>query len=127
MKEPVIVIVADSEQHEEVRTALAGEGDRTIGCESCSNLQELISDKASSIVILDLDSCHVDNRFLKKLKTENPGLSILAISSKKFHPELRESICSYIHACLNKPLDPEELKFWLRSITLDGSQKGRSP
>jgi DNA-binding NtrC family response regulator len=127
MKKPAIVVFTDIAQLEEVRTALVGEPYQTIRCKSCSNLQGMVSENASGIVIVDLDSCHVDNRFLKNLKTGNPGLSILAISSKKFHPELRESIGSYIHACLNKPLDPDELRFWLRSITMDGPQKGRSP
>ncbi|MBI5248714.1 MAG: response regulator [Desulfomonile tiedjei] len=127
MKEREIIVVTDTEQLEELRSALFTEPYRIIKCESCSDLQGLMSGSTSCIVILDLDEVCVDNRFLKKLKTGNAGLSVLAISSKKFHPELRESMSSYIHACLSKPVDPEELLFWLKSITLDNPQKERSP
>jgi len=128
MKEAIIVVVvADIDQFDELHTALMDEPYRIIKGESCSDIETLISEPGSNIVIVDLDSVPVDNRFLKKLKTSNPGLSILALSSKKFHPELREAISSYIYACLNKPLDPEELRFWLKSIILDGPVRGPSP
>ncbi len=123
MKEPTIIVVADADYSKEVRMALPS-GFRIVQCESCSSLLDLISDNVAHLVIVDLDSVPVDNRLLKKMKTENAGLSILAVSSKKFHPELRESISSYIYACLSKPLDPEELRFWLRSITRDKPKKG---
>jgi DNA-binding NtrC family response regulator len=123
MKEPAIVVVTDIEQLEELRSILAAELYRIIGDESGTNLQVRISECASSIVILDLDHVPVDDRFLRNLKNANPRLSILVISSKRCHPELRESMRSTIHACLNKPLDSEEVKFWLKSITLDRPRK----
>ncbi len=124
MKVPIIVLASDIEQLKELRTALAAGSYRIIECESCANLSGLISDSGSSVVILDLDSVSVDNRFLRHLKADNPGLSVLTISGQKLHPELRESISSYIHACLSKPLDADELKFWLRSIIHDTLELG---
>ena len=126
MKVPIIVLAADIEQHKDLRTALAGAPYRTMECESCANLSDLISDSGSSVLILDLDSVSVDNKFVRRLKADNPELSILTLSDQKLHPELRESICSYIHACLSKPLDTDELKFWLRSITQDTLEHGAS-
>jgi DNA-binding NtrC family response regulator len=124
MKPSVIILAADIEQIKELRTALAAGPYRIIECESCANLPGLIADSGSSVVILDLDSASLDNKFVRHLKTENPGLSILTISGQKLHPELRESIASYIHACLSKPLDSDELKFWLRSISHDTLEQG---
>ena len=119
MKEPIIVLAADIEQLKDLHSALAAESYQIVECESCAKLPGLISDTGSSVVILDLDSVSVDNKFVRHLKADNPGLSILTLSDQKLHPELRESISSYIHACLSKPLDGDELKFWLRSITHD--------
>ncbi len=65
MKEAVIVVAADMEQFDELRTALAGEPYRIIKGESCSDVEALISKSGSNIVIVDLDSVPVDNRFLK--------------------------------------------------------------
>ena len=119
MEEPLIVLAADIEQLKDLRTALAGGFYRIIECESCASLPGLISDTGSTVVILDLDSVSVDNKFVRLLKADNPGLFILTISGQKLHPELRESISSHIYACLSKPLDADELKFWLRSTTHD--------
>lgn len=124
MSEAAIVVLTDIEQLEELRSILAAGPYRIIRGESGPNLQGLISESGSNIVILDLDHVPADNRFLRNLKNANPGLSVLAISSKRFHPELRESMSSNIHACLNKPLDSEEVIFWLKSITLDKPWKG---
>jgi DNA-binding NtrC family response regulator len=126
MKKPAIVVVTDIEQLEELRSILAAGPYRIIKGESGTNLQDLISESGSTIVILDLDHVSVDNRFLRNLKNANPGLSVLAISSKRVHPELGESMSSNIHACLNKPLDSEEVRFWLKSIILDRPRKGAS-
>lgn len=124
MKVPIIVLASDIEPLKELRTALAAGPYRIIECESCANLSGLISDSGSSVLILDLDSVSVDNRFLRQLKADSPGLSVLTISGQKLHPELRESISSYIHACLSTPIDADELKFWLRSIIHDTLEQG---
>ncbi len=124
MKQSVIVSAADIEQIKELRTALAAGPYRIIECESCANLPGLIADSGSRVVILDLDSASLDNKFVRRLKADNPDLSILTLSRQKLHPELREAISSYIHACLSKPLDADELKFWLRSIAHDTLEHG---
>lgn len=127
MKKSAIVVVADVAQFEEVRRVLATDPYQIVRCESCSHVQGAISERNSKIVIFDLDTISVDNKSLRKLKTDNLGLSILVVSSKNVHPELRESLSTHIHACLKKPLDPEELRFWVRSITQDRPRKGPSP
>jgi DNA-binding NtrC family response regulator len=126
MKESTIIVVGDAAYLQEVRTALP-EGSRIVESEFCSGLPNLISDNAARVVILDLDSVPVDNKLLKELKAMNPDLSILTVSGKKHHPELRESISSYILACLSKPIDAEELRFWLKSIAHDKLGIGPSP
>ncbi|MGA6925804.1 MAG: hypothetical protein WBY88_08990 [Desulfosarcina sp.] len=69
-------------------------------------------------LIMDLDTVGIDNRAIVQLKKQHPTVNIIAKSARRFHPELEESLRSHIFACLTKPLDPAELQFWLRSLTL---------
>ncbi len=127
MREPVVVVVAGNEQLEEIRADLSVVPNRIIGCQSLSSLPDIISESDANVVILDLDSIPVDNRLVRKLKAASPAVSILAVSSRKFHPELRQAISLYIHACIRKPLDPEELRFWITSITSAAYKGGQRP
>jgi DNA-binding NtrC family response regulator len=67
-------------------------------------------------VILDMDSVAADNRFFRELKRQAPGLYVLVLSSRSYHPGLEEAMGSHIYACLAKPLDPEEFRYWMKSI-----------
>jgi len=121
MKQP-LVIASTVKIVEEVWTVLFKDY-RIIECESISKLEDLINENDARVLILDLDSISADNNFLKRLKTASQQLTILAVSNRKLHPELRESICSHIHACLSKPIDSEELGFWLRTIKQDNQSR----
>ena len=67
-------------------------------------------------MILDLDTVPVNNHFLRGLRKLHPQIDILGISELSYHPGLEEVIGSHLLACLVKPLDVEELCFWLKSI-----------
>jgi DNA-binding NtrC family response regulator len=117
MKKPGVLVVA---------------GDRGPGHEVCSLLQELdyqatlissLKDLEQELkkdpevaVILDLDTVPVNNQFLRGLRKMHPQLDILGISELSYHPGLEEVIGSHLLACLVRPLDVEELCFWLKSI-----------
>lgn len=68
------------------------------------------------VVILDLDLVNIPNRFFRSLKKGRPDLSILATSSRPFHPELKDAMTHHICACFRKPIDIEEIQFWLKSM-----------
>ena len=67
-------------------------------------------------LILDLDSLPVNNRLFRELKKKNPRLHIVGLSSRPFHPELEEAMSRHISSCLTKPVDMEELLYWLKSV-----------
>jgi DNA-binding NarL/FixJ family response regulator len=67
-------------------------------------------------VVLDIDSVPVDNRTIRKLALKYPGVRFLCTSKDRFHPELKDAICYHIYACLTKPVDPDELLYWIKSI-----------
>ena len=81
-----------------------------------SSLGELIESNQYVAVIVDIDSVSVNNRTIRDLALKYPGLCFLCTSKDRFHPELKDAICYHIYACLNKPIDPDELIFWIKSI-----------
>jgi DNA-binding NtrC family response regulator len=108
-QDPIVVVDADEVQCEELCAILEREHFPTTPLHSLANLALEIQEGASHVVILDLDTLPVDNRFFKDLKRTDPGVCIIGLSSRSFHPV-------YIHACLGKPVDEEELVFWVKSI-----------
>ena len=83
---------------------------------SLKDLEQELKKDPEVAVILDLDTVPVNNQFLRGLRKMHPQLHILGISELSYHPGLEEVIGSHLLACLVKPLDVEELCFWLKSI-----------
>lgn len=104
---------------------------RELGCAfqcepSVAGLETRLQASAFDAVIMDIDSLAVENRDLRRLSSAHPGTPILCLSRKRLHPELGESIRNHVFACLTKPVDPDELGYWLRCIRTDGAG-GASP
>ena len=86
---------------------------------SPSELKKRLKEASFMAVIIDLDSVAVDNRTIRDLALQFPKIPFLCLSKERFHPELKDSIRDHIYACLTKPIDSEELNFWLKSIQED--------
>lgn len=95
----------------------AGYGGESVA--TTAGLKSKLKEASFMAVIIDLDSVALDNATIKKLATEFPEPPFLCVSKERFHPELRESILSHIYACLTKPVDPDELVYWLKCIQQD--------
>ena len=67
-------------------------------------------------VILDLDSLPLDNRTIRALTAAYPAVSFLCASRDHFHPDLQEAIGCHLFACLTKPIDADELDYFLKCI-----------
>ncbi len=117
MDRPVLVVDADKAQCQKLCTLLENSNYRTVASHSLPNLETRVKEGDLQAVILDLDTLPVDNRFIMGLRRENPGVCIMGLSSRRFHPELKEAISKgFFYACLHRPVDMEELFYWLRSI-----------
>ncbi len=79
-------------------------------------LEEDLASGQYVAVVLDIDSVPIDNRTIRELAIKYPAVRFLCTSKDRFHPELKDAICYHIYACLNKPVDPDELLFWIKSI-----------
>ncbi len=126
MDRPIVVVDADKAQCQKLCTLLERSNYRTVASHSLSNLERSVEEGPLQVVILDLDTLPVDNRFIMDLRRENPGVRIMGLSSRPFHPELQEAISKHFYACLYKPVDRDELFFWLKSIWENGPNYRRN-
>jgi DNA-binding response OmpR family regulator len=83
---------------------------------SLAELETAVRNEACGALILDLDSLPVDNLLIRNLCRHGRGLSIIGTSDRPFHPDLEASMRTHISACLSKPVDEDELIYWLKSI-----------
>ena len=116
MKGPIIVLDADKGNCRELSNLLKAQDYHVITSHSLAGLPGLIQESSCRAVILDLDTVPINNRQLRDLKKTYPDLYLVAVSGRSFHPELKEAMAAYIYACLCKPVDPDELIYWLKSI-----------
>jgi DNA-binding NtrC family response regulator len=116
MQKTVLVVDANHKERRELCRVLERNHYAAAPMEALSELMRHLMENRCDALILDLDSLPVDNRFMRNLSRENPELRVIGISSRTFHPELEEAMRAHISACLSKPLDEDELVYWLKSI-----------
>jgi len=115
------VVDAVRKQCRQVCTLLEKRGYPATPMHSILNLGRSLAGGEYRVVILDIDTVAVDNRMIRELTIKYPGVIFFALSAYRFHPELKDAICYHIFACINKPVDPDELFYWLRCIYEDES------
>ena len=91
----------------------------TVPAQSIPDLKRGFETEDCLGVFIDIDTVQVTNRDIRELTIKNPGIYFFCLSEHRFHPELKDAICYHIFACLNRPIDPDELFYWLRSIYQD--------
>lgn len=117
MESLIAVIEEPSEEWTKLTSLLACKGYSMQRVESLERLEALMHETDCRVVLLDLDSFSADNRFFRSLRSERPDSSIFIMSSRPFHPELKEAMSMHICACFKKPVDEEELLFWLNAVS----------
>ena len=127
MKNCIIVLDADKKQCQQLCDLLETRQLRVKSINSFSYLEECL-DKGDCIsVLLDIDTISVDNRIIRDITIKFPDVYFFCLSERPFHPELHDAICYHIYACINKPVDPDELFYWLRSINENDSDSKDTP
>lgn len=111
------VVDADERYCQELCALLKQAGIPVASLHSLEGLYDHLSREQVEVLIVDLDTLPVDNNFFKTLKKQNPKLYILCLSSLTYHPGLKEAMGSHIYASLAKPLNSEELLYWLKAIS----------
>ncbi len=118
-----MIVVAKKTEDEmvELCSYIKRQGYSSIILKSLELLDELLIQHCPMAIFIDIDSILIDNRLLRRLHENSPQSLLLLISARKAHPDLREAIGEYVYACISKPLDTDEIDFWLKSIQDDSS------
>jgi DNA-binding NtrC family response regulator len=115
-KKEILILDADKNQNKRLTDFLEDYRYRPKLLNSFVEFESYAKDHECRALILNLDNMSVTNKILRGLKQKKPRINIIALSERQFHPELEESIRDYISVCLVKPLDSDELLYWLKSI-----------
>jgi len=116
MKKGIVVLDADQKQCQDLCLDLEKNRYSANPIYSIENLTECLNEIDYLAVIIDIDTIDIDNRTVRELTIEYPGIYFFCLSKDRFHPELKDAICYHIYACINKPVDLDELFYWLKSI-----------
>ncbi len=116
----ILVLDANERQRQDLCQLLVRNGCMSELLETLDELNQRLANDDIMAVIIDIDSVPVDNRTIRNLTVQNPGIYFFCLSERRFHPELEDAIGGHIYACINKPVDPDELFFWIDSIRKEG-------
>jgi DNA-binding NtrC family response regulator len=116
VKKSILVIDADKKQGRELCELLKAGQFKVVSQYSTQNLEQKIKDTECQAILWDIDTVPVDNRTVRELTRKFPWVYFFCLSKQPLHPELKDAISQHIYACLNRPIDTDELFYWLRSI-----------
>lgn len=123
IEKEIVVLDPDAKRCEDLCALLGERGYRARPFHIFQDLEMYLNEGTCLVAILDLNMPSIDNRVVRDLTLKNPGVYFLGFTKHRFNPELEESICYHIYACLTKPVDPDELLYWLKSIFEDESSQ----
>ncbi|MGD2271979.1 MAG: hypothetical protein PVI06_16365 [Desulfobacterales bacterium] len=112
----IAVLNADEEERREISKLVTQRQYKVVPLNSLAELEVCLEKNDCIAVLMDIDSVPVDNRTIRELTLKHPETYFLCTSKDRFHPDLKDAICYHIYACLSKPVDPQELFYWLKSI-----------
>ena len=128
--EKTVLVVSDSSISEpslDLCGLMQNKGYRCSAESSIEDLPACMGGEDYLALIIDIDSVEVNNRLIRDLKRRCPGIELLCVSSTRFHPELKEAIAHHFYACLMKPVDTDELFYWLKCISENELEPRASP
>ena len=116
MKKAILVLDADKTERKKLCELLETGPYSTVPRDTIQNIEQYIQNSNCLALFWDIDTVSADNRTVRDLTLKFPGVYFFCISKHPFHPELKDAICYHIYACINRPIDPDELFYWLKSI-----------
>ena len=121
MQKNILLMDADPLGSAGLLALLSGQDYETQRVGSLPELRHKLGEEKFMAVLMDIDSVAVDNRVIRELAADFPATPFLCISRDRVHPELKDAIRNHIYACLTKPVDMDEITYWLRCIREDQS------
>ncbi len=115
-EEWIALLSIDADEASLIAGILSGAGYRLLTVSSFDDVLQQLDLNAVKAILLDIDSLCLDNRAIRGFALRAPAKPLLCISRERFHPELAEAFVKHVYACLAKPVDHDELLYWLKSI-----------
>ena len=115
----IVILDSDREQSRQLCELLAEQNYPCLAVDSIHMLGERLAQGDCIGAFIDIDTVSITNRDIRLMALKHPGTCFFCLSKHKFHPELRDAICYHVYACINRPVDPDELLYWIRSIYQD--------
>ncbi len=112
----VAVVDADKKNCRTICALLEQANIAAASIHTLDGLARHLREEPVEVLITDLDTLPIDNTIFRTIKKQYPNLHIFCLSSRKYHPDLEEAMGSHICASLAKPLNHEELFFWLKAV-----------
>jgi two-component system response regulator GlrR len=119
MQKAILLMDADPLGSAGLLALLSGQDYKAQRVGSLAELRHTLAKEKFMAVLMDIDSVAVDNRVIRELAADFPVTPFLCISRDRVHPELQDAISNHIYACLTKPVDMDELFYWLKCIRAD--------
>jgi len=116
MEKKVLVLDSDEKQCRQFCAMLETGQYFAVSAQSLPETVRCLDENGFIIVIIDIDTVSVTNQIIREMTIKHPDIYFLCLSERPFHPELENAICYHIYACINKPVDSDELFYFLRSI-----------
>ena len=122
----ICILSTDERQTEQLRSLLCERHFEARVFLSLDSLMKGLGNSGCLAAIMDVDSVQVTNRMIRQIKRRFSKVSIFCTSEHRHHPDLKDAFSQHIYACLKKPLDPDELDFWLKCVR-DNELVSRAP
>jgi DNA-binding NtrC family response regulator len=116
MDPAVLVVNAVKKEADGICGMLRSAGYTPCIIDSLEGVEDAVDANNCQAVLLDLDSFEVSNRAVRRITHRFPEVHFLCTSRKPFHPELEDAIGFHFYACMQKPIDPVELRYWMKCI-----------
>ena len=126
MGDCICILSLDEQQSDELCSAIQERPFEVRVFQDLNGLLDHLANNDCVATIMDVDSVPATNRMIRQMKTQFSEVSIFFISERRLHPDLKDALSQHIYACLNKPLDPDELDFWLKCVR-DNELTSRAP
>ncbi len=123
----ILIVSNNPEESEQIKTVLADGGYAGETVPSLEILESRLQQSSDPSILIDIDSVPIDNHGIRTLTLKYPSSYFFGMSRDKFHPELKDAICYHIYACIKKPIDPEELIYWMRCVDHDKDESRGPP
>lgn len=123
MIKPIVVLDPDKKQSAELCSVLAKERYRTLSLSTLPEFVDSLHECSPLALIINFDLVPMDNRTLRELRNRIHASCIIGLSSRTFHPELKEALSRYIDACFAQPVDLDALLYYLRGAQNNSTEQ----